>query len=35
MKQWNKKIKNIVDIAAHAPTFVFLLTKTVYETRDL
>ena len=35
MKQRNKKIKNIVDVAAHAPTFFFLLTKSFYETRDL
>ena len=35
MKQENKKIKNIVYVAAHATTFFFLLTKTFYETRDL
>ena len=35
MKQRNKKIKNIVYVAAHAPTFFFLLTKTFYETRKL
>ena len=35
MKQRNKKIKNIIYIAAHAPTFFFLLTKTFYEIRDL
>ena len=35
MKQRNKKIKNIVYVAAHAPTFIFLLTKMFYETRDL
>ena len=35
IKQRNKKIKNIVYVAAHAPTFFFLLTKTFYETRDL
>ena len=35
MKQRNKKIKNIVYVAAHAPTFLFLFTKTFYETQDL
>ena len=35
MKQRNKKIKNIVYVAAHAPTFFFLLTKTFYATRGL
>ena len=35
IKQRNKKIKNIVYVAAHAPTFFFVLTKTFYETRDL
>ena len=35
MKQRNKKIKNIIYVAAHAPTFLFLLTKTFYGTRDL
>ena len=34
MKQRNKK-KYIVYVAAHAPTFFSLLTKTFYETRDL
>ena len=33
MKQRNKKIKNIVYVAA--PTFFFLLTKMFHETRDL
>ena len=35
MKQRNKKIKNVVYVAAHAPPFFFLLTETFYETRDL
>ena len=35
MKQRNKKIKNIAYVACHAPTFLFLPTKTFYETRDL
>ena len=35
MKQRKNKIKNIVYVAAHAPTFFFLLTKTFYKTRDL
>ena len=35
MKQRNKKVKNIAYVAAHAPTFLFLLTKTLYETQDL
>ena len=34
MKQRNKKIQNIVYVAAHAPIFFFLLRKTFYETRD-
>ena len=34
MKEQNKKIKNIVYVAAHAPAFFFLLTKTFYETRN-
>ena len=35
MKQRNKRIKNVVYVAAHAPPFFFSLTKTFYETRDL
>ena len=35
MKQRNKKIKNVVYVVAHAPTFFFLITKTFYETQDL
>ena len=34
MKQRNKKIKNVY-VAAHAPPFIFSLTKTLYETRNL
>ena len=32
MKQRNKKIKNVVYVAAHAPPFLFVLTKTFGET---
>ena len=35
MKKRNKKIKNVVYVAAHATPFFVLLTKTFYETRDL
>ena len=35
MQQRNKKIKNVAYVASHVPPFLFILTKTFYETRDL